>query len=89
MRKMMSREVTKTTIKLAKMVIENGAPSVVTLEDKIVLGNVSHESAQKLVTKEFGQGVTVLSVEADTVSYELPVEEFIQIATPKEVSAQA
>lgn len=83
MRKMMTKEVTKTTVKMAKMVIENGVPSAQVLEDKILLGNVSHETAQKLMTKEVGQGVTVLSVQADTVTYELSVEEFLKIATIK------
>jgi hypothetical protein len=84
MRKMMSREVTKTTVKLAKMVVENGAPTVEVLADKILLGNISHETAQKQVTKELGQGITVLSVQPDTVVYELAVEDFISIAKPKE-----
>jgi hypothetical protein len=83
MRKMMTKEVTKTTVKLAQMVVENGVPTAQVLADKILLGNVSQESAQKQVTKELGQGVTVLSVQADTVTYELPVEEFLQIATVK------
>lgn len=83
MRKMMTKEVTKTTVKLAKMEVVNGVPSAKVLEDKILLGNVSHESAQKQVTKELGQGVTVLSVQADTLVYELPVEKFLEIATLK------
>ncbi|HSW75496.1 MAG TPA: hypothetical protein VLG50_00480 [Candidatus Saccharimonadales bacterium] len=83
MRKMMTKEVTKTTVKLAQMEVVNGIPSAKVLEDKILLGNVSHETAQKLATKEFGQGTTVLSVQADTVTYELPVEKFLEIATIK------
>lgn len=83
MRKMMTKEVTKTIVKLAKMEIVNGVPSVSTLEDKVFLGNVDSEKAQKLVTKEFGHGVSVLNVQAETVVYELPVEEFIKIATIK------
>jgi len=88
MRKMMSKEVTKTTVKVAKMVVENGVPTAQILADKILLGNVSHETAQKLVTKEEGQGVTVLSVQPDTVTYELSVEEFIAIASIKEAKVE-
>ncbi|HSW76033.1 MAG TPA: hypothetical protein VLG50_03250 [Candidatus Saccharimonadales bacterium] len=88
MRKMMTKEVTKTTVKLAKMEVVDGIPSAKVLEDKILLGNVAHETAQKLVTKELGQGVTVLSVQADTVTYELPVEKFLEVATIKVANSE-
>lgn len=81
MRKMMTKEVTKTTVKIAKMEVVNGLPQATTLEDEILLGNVGMEKAQKAVTKKHGAGVTVFEVVPSTETYELPVEEFIKIAT--------
>lgn len=93
-RKMMTKEVTKTTVKLAKMVNENGVPKAEALEDEILLGNVTLEKAQKEIVKKHGASVTVFGVEPDTTLYEMPVEEFIKIATvkvdePKEEEPQA
>lgn len=88
MRKMMTKEVTKTTVKLAKMEVVDGVPTAVALPDETLLGNVSLEKAQKEVNKKYGQPVTVFSVEPDTTIYELPVEEFIQIATVKTDSSE-
>lgn len=83
MRKMMTKEVTKTTVKVAKMEMVDGLPQAVQLPDEIILGNVTLEKAQKQVNKKYDHPVTVLTVEADTIVYELPVDEFIKIATVK------
>jgi hypothetical protein len=85
MRKNMSKEVTKTTVQIARMVTdENGMPKAERLEDEILLGNVSQEKAQKLIQKDKDFPVTVFGVQADTVTYEMPVEEFIKLAKVKE-----
>lgn len=83
MRKNMTKEVTKTTVKIAKMEVENGLPVAVPVEDKIYLGNISMAKAQKRVKKELGEGYTVFGVEANTDVYVLPVEDFIAIAKIK------
>jgi hypothetical protein len=83
MRKMMTKEVTTTTIKLAQLTMVEGQPQAVTLPDEVVLGNVSLEKAQQLVNKKIGQGVTVFSIEADTKTYEMSVEDFIKVASLK------
>ncbi len=82
-RKTMTREVTKTTVKLAKMEVENGLPVAQPLEDEILIGNVSLEKAQKEMHKKHGNDVTVFAVEPETLTYELPVEKFLEIATVK------
>lgn len=79
----MTKEVTKTTVKVAKMEMVEGNPQAVTLPDEILLGNVSLEKAQKDVNKKYGHPVTVFGVEADTTIYEMPVEEFIKYASIK------
>jgi hypothetical protein len=84
MRKMMTKEVTSTVVKVARIEVEQGEPKLVELEPVILLGNIDSEKAQKIVAKQYGLGVTVLSVEADTKIYELEVAEFIQIARLRE-----
>jgi hypothetical protein len=84
MRKMMTKEVTTTKIKIAQLTMVEGQPQAVSMPDEIVLGNVTLEKAQSLVSKKHGQGVTVFSVEADTKTYEMSVEDFIEYAALKE-----
>jgi hypothetical protein len=83
MRKMMTKEVTTTTVKVAKMEMENGLPVAVNLPDEILLGNVTLDKAQRILNKKFGQPVTVFEVSANTNTYEMPVEEFVKVATLK------
>lgn len=84
MRKMMTKEVTKTTLKLAKMEMVDGQPQAIALPDEVLLGNVSLEKAQKEMNKKYGEPVTVFEVSPDTQVYELEVEEFIKVARIKE-----
>lgn len=84
MRKMMTKEVTKTTVKVAKMSVENGVPVAVALPDEIILGNVTTEKAQRILNKKYNEPVTVFEVIPTTNIYEMAVEEFIKHATIKE-----
>lgn len=82
MRKTMTKEVTKTTVKIAKMVKgENGLPVAEVLPDEILIGNVTLEKAQKEVAKKYDFVVTVFGVEPATEIYQMAVEEFIKHAT--------
>jgi hypothetical protein len=80
MRKLMTKEVTSTIVKVAKIDIVEGQPQAVELEPITLLVNVDLEKAQKIVSKAKGPTVTVLSVEADTQVYELEVTEFLKVA---------
>jgi hypothetical protein len=84
MRKMMTKEVTTTKVKVAKIEMVDGLPSAITLPDEVVLGNISTEQATKIMVKKHGQGVSVMSVEPNTITYEMPVEDFINLASVKE-----
>lgn len=86
-RKMMTKEVTKTTIKLGRIEMVEGAPKVVSLPDEIVLGNCSLEKAQKLMNKKHGV-VTVFEVIPDTNVYEMEVERFIELAKLKDTEKE-
>lgn len=84
MRKMMRKEVTKTTVKVATVKSVNGKPEMQPLPDEIFLGNVSLEKAQKEVNKKYDEPVTVFEVKTDTKVYEMAVEEFVKVASVKE-----
>jgi len=88
MRKMMTKEVTKTTVKIAKMEVKDGLPVATSLEDEILLGNVSQEKAQKAITKKHGSNVTVFETTPTTDVYEMSVEEFIKNANVKLVAIE-
>jgi len=48
-----------------------------------MLGNVSLEKAQKEMNRLIGHNVTVFNVQPETVTYELAVEDFINVASVK------
>jgi hypothetical protein len=81
MRKMMTKEVTKTTVRIAKMQVDNGEVKIVKLPEEILVGNVKQEQAQKMLNKKFGEPIAILEIFAETEIYELPVEDFLKIAT--------
>ena len=81
-RKMMTKEVTTTTIKLGKIEMVNGTPNVVTLPDEKINGNITLEKAQKLMNNKHGV-VTVFEVVPETQVYEMDIMEFIKVATLK------
>ena len=80
---MMTKEVTKTTVKAGKIVVIDGLPQVEMLGEEILLGNVNMEKAQKEVQKKHDEQITVFEVSPDTTVYEMPVEEFIKHASVK------
>ena len=81
-RKMMTKEVTTTTVKIGKIEMVNGTPNVVMLPDEKINGNITLEKAQKLMNKKHGV-VTVFEVIPETQVYEMDVMEFIKVATVK------
>jgi hypothetical protein len=83
MRKLMTKEVTTTLVKVAKMEMVDGQPKAVQMPDEILLGNVSLEKSQKAISKKLGAGATVFEVIPETKVYEMAVEDFIKVATLK------
>lgn len=83
-RKMMTKEVTKTVVKIGTIKVdENGVPVMETLPEVILIGNVTMEKAQKAVNKKYDHPVTVFAVEAETEVYEMAVADFIKYAQLK------
>ena len=81
-RKMMTKEVTKTTVKLGRIAMVDGTPKVEHLADELLLGNVSMKRAQSLMNKKHGI-ITVFEVVPETNVYEMAVEKFIELADLK------
>lgn len=80
-RKTMVREVTYTTVKVAKMEVVDGRPVATPLDDLTLIGNVSQEKAQREAQKEYGKGASVFEVTPNTHKYEMALEDFIKHAT--------
>lgn len=80
MRKYLTREITKTTVKAVKTEIFNGEVVNNHLEYEVLVGNVTLEQAQKELTKKYGHGVVVVSVQASSQSYRMEVSQFIELA---------
>ena len=82
MAKMMQREITKTTVNVAKMVMVDGEVQVEQLPSETFVGNLTMEQAQWRMKRKYkGEPVQVVSVEPNTEVYELPVEKFLEVAT--------
>ena len=86
-RKMMTKEVTTTTVKIGKIEMINGTPNVVMLPEEKINGNVALEKAQKLMNKKHGV-VTVFEVVPETQVYEMEVMEFIKVASLKKTEKE-
>lgn len=80
-RKELTREITKTVIKSVTTEVIEGKPTFRENEELVFVGNVSEERAIKLAVKEFGSGTAVVSVEANTHKYKMPLEDFMKHAT--------
>ena len=78
---MMTREITTTTVKVAKIEVQDGVPVAVHLPDTELLGDVKMERAQRTLNKQYGESVTITELLVNKVKYEMPVEDFIANAT--------
>jgi hypothetical protein len=81
MRKYMTKEVTSTIIKMAKMEVnEKGLPTAIEVPSVTILGDINKERAQKLVNKNHDELLTVYAVETKTEVYRMKVTKFMEIA---------
>jgi ribosomal protein L32E len=78
MEKMIQREVTFTNVKFANIQIVEGQ-AVAQNQEAVIAGNVDTEKATKILSKQHGLGVTVLSVEANTKRFQMPVSTFVEL----------
>ena len=75
------RSVTSTRIKSAKIDYVDGKPQSVDLPDEVVIGNVKKEKAQKLIAEKHGDRAVLMELKTDTHEYEMPVKDFIEVAS--------
>jgi len=86
-RKTIVKEVVFTTVKSARMEInENGMPVAVPVDDKVFIGHLTLEKAQREMSKLM-DGVTVFQVIPEKAVYKMPLEKFIELAERVEPSA--
>jgi len=78
----MTKEVTKTIVNVAKIELVNGEPKSIKLPDEVFIGNLSQERVQKLLNKKYQKPVTVYGIKTEKTKYQMPIEEFIEIAKP-------
>lgn len=77
----MTREITKTTIKLVKIEYKEDKPVMIELPDLVMIGNIRHDRAVREVKKLYpNEVVHVVKVQPDTQVYEMAVEEFLKHA---------
>ena len=79
----MSKQVTKTIVKIASIEMVDGTPIANSLPDLELMGNVKMDKAQREVDKRF-DNATVVQLETKKLIYEMEVEDFIKYATLKE-----
>lgn len=84
----MTRQVTKTTVKVAKIELKEGIPVAVELPDLVLVGNIRMERAQREANAHFGEQVNVMQVLPETLTYEMSVEDFIKHATVREEQSE-
>lgn len=80
MRRTLKRQVTKTTIKLARMEFKDGEAVSTLLPDEFMVGNVTLEQANRQMRKKHGDNVVVMALQANTDMYQMPLEDFIKYA---------
>lgn len=84
MRNKITRKLTETVITgYSVEVREDGKPELIQLEPLTVFGVVSDRTALRELKRANPDknGVTVATINTEDVQYEIPVEDFVQIAT--------
>lgn len=77
------RRVKFTRIRCVETVVENGVARLESIPDIIIYGLLSDDQAAAKLRKLYeGRSISILSTERHEGLYEMPVETFIQYATP-------
>ena len=85
MRKFLTKEITFTHFNLSKMEIHGGVPTAVEMGTEKLLGNIKPEKVQKQMRKLYNDNsIIIYNHRVENVTYEMEIEKFIEVATPKE-----
>lgn len=80
MAKFITRTVTSSTLSASKIVPKDEGPVIEELVPFTVEGTLDTEKAQKAVTKKYGQGATLTSIEVSSKLYKMEIEKFVELA---------
>lgn len=82
MRSTITRTLTQSTIRVAKIEFNGDTPVATPLEPVIVYGNVSKEDAKREVAKVYGKdnSIVVAKIESEEKFFEISVSDFIKYA---------
>ena len=81
----MTKEVTLTEVVLSRMGRKDGKSFAEDLPNETLIGNIPFGKAQELMKAKHGEGTVVFEVHPETRVYEMAVEDFIKVATIREV----
>lgn len=86
MAKFITRTIVSSTLSACKIETVEGKPEIKELEPFTIEGSLDVEKAQKAVTKKYGQGATLTSIEESSKMYKMEVSKFVELA--EEVKAE-
>ena len=85
MRKFITKEIKKTTIEVVDIQIVDGAPVSKAVDPIEVMGTITMERANAKARNLYrGQMVAVIGLKEEVTTYQMPIEQFLELATIKE-----
>ena len=85
MRKFITKEIKKTTIEVVDIQIVDGAPVSKAVDPIEVMGTITMERANaKARNLQREQMVAVIGLKEEVTVYQMPIEQFLELATVKE-----
>ena len=85
MRKFITKEIKKTTIEVVDIQIVDGAPVSKTVAPIEVMGTITMERANAKARNLYrGQMVAVIGLKEEVTTYQMPIEQFLELATIKD-----
>ena len=85
MRKFITKEIKKTTIEVVDIQIVDGAPVSKAVAPIEVMGTITMERANAKARNLYrGQMVAVVGLKEESTVYQMPIEQFLELATIKE-----
>lgn len=85
MRKFITKEIKKTTIEVVDIQIVDGAPVSKAVDPIEVMGTITMERANAKARNLYrGQMVAVVGLKEESTVYQMPIEQFLKLATIKE-----
>lgn len=85
MRKFITKEIKKTTIEVVDIQIVDGSPVSAPVAPIEIMGTITMERANAKARNLYrGQMVAVIGLKEEVTTYQMPIEQFLELATIKE-----